>query len=109
MAKNNTIGDYGSLLGDGFALPPKPTLGKDNSSVPGNISTPNNTGKHSNPTTPKKSSTLIAKTYKLPADMVRKIEAIAYWRRERIQVVMSAALEAYIAQADASELVLPSR
>lgn len=39
---------------------------------------------------------LIVKTYKLPIDLVRQIENIAYWRRWKIQDVMAEALTMYL-------------
>jgi hypothetical protein len=39
---------------------------------------------------------LIVKTYKLPLDLVRQVESVAYWRRKKIQDVMAEALTMFL-------------
>ena len=39
---------------------------------------------------------LAVKTYKLPLDLVRQVESVAYWRRKKIQDVMAEALTMFL-------------
>ena len=41
-------------------------------------------------------SVLVPKTYKLPLEIVEKIERASYWRREKIQVIVARALSQYL-------------
>lgn len=59
-----------------------------------NTSKPNNKSKTGNKSTP--CNTLVAKTYKLPVELVQQIENVAYWRRKKIQDVMAEAMTQYL-------------
>lgn len=39
---------------------------------------------------------LAVKTYKLPLDLVRQVESVAYWQRRKIQDVMADAMTLYL-------------
>lgn len=55
-------------------------------------------------------SVLVAKTYKLPKDMIQSVERMAYWRRLKIQDVMAEALSVYIATVPKEDLKpIPSK
>ena len=111
--KTHRIEDYSALSAPIFSelvsVPKKPiktkkkgTLGK--SSKKGNTNTQKKTRKIS------KKSVLIAKTYKLPQDLIQSMERIAYWRRVKIQDVVAEALKSYISSASKDELqVIPNR
>ena len=77
---------------------PKKTRNKSTLGNTKNTSTPRNKGKK------RKKSVLVAKTYKLPKDLINAIERIAYWRRLKIQDVVADALRAYIGTATKEEL-----
>lgn len=71
-----------------------------NTSVLSNISVPSNTSKLNK----HKNTNLIPKTYKLPEELIEKIERIAYWRRRKIQEEVKNALEAYVSSAKPDEI-----
>lgn len=100
MPASTPISDYSALNESLLDLGGTP----GNISTPNNTSTPNNKSVRSNTSVPGNIGGLIPKTYKLPVELVEKIERIAYWRREKIQDIVAAALEAYIANAVEEEL-----
>ena len=82
----------------------------ENTSNKGTPRTLRNTSKTSTPSKISKTSkkrnkgVLIPKTYKLPQDLITSIERIAYWRRIKIQDVVSDALRAYIETAQEDDI-----
>ena len=51
----------------------------------------------------------IPKTYKIPMGLIRGVESVAYWRRKKIQEIVSLALAQFMSTVDSNELApIPS-
>ena len=107
--KTHEIGDYSALAVDASvfsdldSVPEKMIITKKKSTL-GKSSKKGNTGTQEKTRKSTKKSVLIAKTYKLPKDLIRSVERIAYWRRVKIQNVVAEALKSYISSASKDEL-----
>ncbi len=114
--KNPRVNDYMALSAPFFSdmetvpdnsneLDSKVIRGKSsNAETPIKPRKTGNAGKKGKRSKKGKKDTLIAKTYKLPPNLVQDVERIAYWQRRKIQDVVCSALSAYIETVEKEDL-----